>query len=109
MMRTIVLASLAALVLGAGSVPAVAQVAGSYRGTPAGGANFDFQDAPLGSTLDLIAQWAKVDFAIDPADMDHKVTIHLENATLPQVLDATFLPIGLRYEISGQRVTVSRR
>jgi len=46
---------------------------------------------------------------VDPADMDHKVTLHLENATLPQVLDATFLPIGLRYEINGERVTVGRR
>lgn len=108
-MRTMVLASLAALVLGAGRAPALAQVAGSYRGNPAGGANFDFQDAPLGSRLDLITQWAKVEFAIDPADMDHKVTLHLENATLPQVLDATFLPIGLQYEINGQRVTVTRR
>src|SRR5215470_7233198 len=108
-MRTMVIASLVTLLLGVGRLPALAQEAGSHRGAPSGGANFDLQDAPLGSTLDLITQWADVKFVIDPADMDHKVALKLNDATLPQVLDATFLPIGLRYEIDGRRVTVWRR
>jgi hypothetical protein len=41
--------------------------------------------------------------------MDHKVTMNLRNATLPQVLDATFLPIGLQYEVDGRHVTVIPR
>jgi len=109
-MRMLVPAALAALVFGVGTMQsAFAQVAGGIRGMPAGGANFDLQDAPLGSTLDLITQWAHVEFDIDPADMNHKVSLHFEHATLPQVLDATFVPIGLQYDIEGQRVTVRRR
>jgi hypothetical protein len=63
---------------------------------------------PPRSTLDL-RDWAHVEFAIDPADMDHKVTMNLRNPTLRQALDAIFLPVGLEYEIDGQRVIVRRR
>jgi type II secretory pathway component GspD/PulD (secretin) len=108
-MRTTILALLAIPLLGFGSVPALAQDAGRYREAPKGGANFDLEDAPLSSTLDLIRDWAHVEFAIDPADMDHTVTMNLRNPTVQQALDAIFLPIGLQYEIDGQRVTVSRR
>ena len=108
-MRTTVVALLALLSLGFGRVTALAEEAGRYRVAPKGGANFDLEDAPLSSTLDLISDWAHVEFAIDPADMDQKVTMNLRNATLPQVLDATFLPIGLQYEIDGRHVTVTPR
>jgi hypothetical protein len=64
---------------------------------------------PPRSTLDLIRDWAHVEFAIDPADMDHTVTMNLRNPTLRQALDAIFLPVGLEYEIDGQRVIVRRR
>jgi len=80
-MRTMVLASLVTLLLGVGRQPALAQEAGSHRGAPSGGANFDLQDAPLGSTLDLITQWADVKFAIDPADMDQTTRLH-SNSTM---------------------------
>src|SRR5262249_14205864 len=68
------------------------QIAKAHAVAPKGGANFDLEDAPLSSTLDLISDWAHVEFGIDAADMDHKVTMNLRNATLTQVLDATFLP-----------------
>jgi hypothetical protein len=41
--------------------------------------------------------------------MDHNVTMNLRNPTLRQALDAIFLPVGLEYEIDGQRVIVRRR
>jgi len=108
-MRTTSVALLSILLLGVGRMTALAEDAGRYRVDPKGGANFDLEDAPLSSTLDLISDWARVDFAIDPADMDHTVTMNLRNPTLPQVLDAVFFPIGLQYEIDGRRVNVSHR
>jgi hypothetical protein len=34
--------------------------------------------------------------------------VDVRDALLPQILDAIFLPIGLRYTVEGKRVIVSR-
>jgi len=68
-----------------------------------------FQQATLAETAAQLERWYDVDISIrDPGAAARRVTVDLKAASLPEVLDAVTVPLGLRYERVGRRVVVHR-
>jgi type II secretory pathway component GspD/PulD (secretin) len=58
--------------------------------------------------LEIISDPANVRFVIASADNQGTVKVNVQDASLTQILDTIFLPIGLQYKVEGNRVKVRR-
>jgi transmembrane sensor len=66
-----------------------------------------FRQATLAEITSHLQRWYDVDFAIpDRTTAARRVTLNLRVASLDEVLQAVTVPLGVRYERAGRRITV---